>query len=221
MKFSILVFVFMLTSAVAFVNRPISKPLCNFSLKMAAVDDAVALYQRKYPRKEAGNRSSFASFGMPVRDIDGKKFTTPKAGRKKGKSFSDREEKDLRSTFKELARLYGEDNALQMVKDLTIVLAFKRNYFAPSLEAFSEVFGEEESKAMVQRNPGLLALPPSGAGGADSVTDQTMQFSYLVGYTRPFGPFLLYGLLFLLFDPFLEYLTGIPIKTTITSALGL
>ena len=95
-----------------------------------------------------------------------------------------RQNADLISAFNAIAQLYGEDNALQMVKIQPGILAFRKENFAPSLAAFSEVFGEEESKDMVIRNPGLLSVNPKSAAAVD---DLTMQLSYVVQYTRPIG----------------------------------
>jgi hypothetical protein len=64
-----------------------------------------------------------------------------------------------------------------MVKALLICLAFDNKIFAASLQGFSQVFGLKESKDMVRRNPGLLAVTPTNAATA---SDQTMQFSYIV-----------------------------------------
>lgn len=157
---------------------------------------------------------------MPVADIDGTKYKVAKSGEKMGKTFSDRSEKDLKATFKELAKVYGSDAALKMVKDNPLVLAASRKNFQPSLKAFAKNFGEEDAKAMVQRNPGLLFLKPTGAGGADSADNLTMRFSYVVAFTRPVGPFLLYGLLFALATPALEAVTGVPIRETLFGVLN-
>jgi hypothetical protein len=180
--------------------------------------EAVAIYQKKYPSKPIGKRSALVGLGVPRRDFDG--TLIKKANGEAGKRFSDRDAADLSATLTELCKVYGEDKAFQMVKDMPIVLAFNKNYFAPSLAAFGKTFGEAEARAMVQRNPGLLALPPTGAFGADSATDQTMQFSYVVAATRPLGPVLLYGLLALLCEPAFESLSGIPLRQTLFSGFG-
>jgi hypothetical protein len=125
--------------------------------------------------------------------------------------FTDIPEKQAKSSFALLTKLYGEERALDMVKALPICLAFDQKIFAANLKGFSEVFGLEESKDMVRRNPGLLAVTPANAATA---SDQTMQFSYLVAYTRPVSNILLPLLLFLLLSPGIEYFTGIPIRTT-------
>jgi hypothetical protein len=187
------------------------------------VDEALTLYQKKYPAKPRGKQSFLVSLGMPVRDIDGTLLTKtkPKPGQLMGRRFSERSVPELTAAYQELVRLYGETAAFQMVRDMPLILAFDSKAFAPSLAAFSDIFGAEPAQAMVRRNPGLLALPPTGAGGADSVTDQTMQFSYIVAATRPLGAAGVYGLLALLCEPALEALTGIPLKSLLLSSVGL
>ena len=69
---------------------------------------------------------------------------------------------------------------------------------------------------MVTRNAGLLAIRPDEAAKA---TDQTMQASYLIGATRPFGDILLPGLAFLLLVPAIEGITGVPIRAEFLSAV--
>jgi len=101
----------------------------------------------------------------------------------------------LRIAFNTIVTLYGEENALKMVKIQPGVLAFNKDNFAPSLDAFGETFGLEEAKDMVIRNPGLLSVKPVIAASAD---DLTMQMSYVVDFTRPIGaagPVLILGLL--------------------------
>lgn len=222
MKLSIQILFCLLTAVSSFapnVHNQRTVSSCSV-LDMAAIDEAVGIYTLKYPQKAVRKQSMLISAGMPVRDIDGKKFVTPKGGRKMGNTFSERDDKTLKASFKTLAKIYGEDNALQMIKDLPIALAFNSKNFGPSLVEFGKIFGEDEARAMVQRNPGLLALRPTGASGADTVDDQTMQFSYIVAATRPAGDFLLYGLIFLLFEPFLEVLTGIPVKENLLALVG-
>jgi len=71
---------------------------------------------------------------------------------------------------------------------------------------------------MVTRNPGLLALTPEEAARA---SDSTMQASYLIGATAPYGDIILPTLLALLLVPAAEQLSGIPIRATLASSLGL
>ena len=111
--------------------------------------------------------------------------------------------------------VYGSDSALQMVKDMPVVLTASRRNFAPSLDALGAKFGVDESKAMVMRNPGLLFLKPTGAGGADTADNLTMRMSYVVAATRPIGARGgVYVLVLLLASPFVELATGIPISTS-------
>jgi hypothetical protein len=101
----------------------------------------------------------------------------------------------LVSTFDVIASLYGDEEALMMVKIQPGVLAFNKDNFRPSLEAFSTKFGADEAREMVIRNPGLLSVKPANAEAAD---DLTMQLSYVVDSTRPIGalgPFVILGLL--------------------------
>jgi hypothetical protein len=144
---------------------------------------------------------------MPDRDLDG---TDLKKVYKDSKRLTDITEQEAKASFTELAKLYGEERALDMVKALPICLAFDKKAFAASLSAWSEIFGAEESKDMATRNPGLLAVRPDEAGKA---TDSTMTFSYIVAYTRPLGPVALPLLGFLLLTPVIEYYTGIPIRS--------
>ena len=209
-------FLLLATLAVSSLAFGLNKASTSTSAKAA-----VEIFQKKYPVKPRPKRSILTTAGMPGRDIDGTQYRVAKMDDPVGPRFSERDPKDLQATYQALAKVYGDEAALQMVKDLPIALAFNRNWFAPSLKEFAKTFGEEEAKAMVSRNPGLLALPPTGAGGADSATDQTMQFSYLVAATRPAGPFLLYGTLGLLMEPFFEMVSGIPLKSQIFSTIGL
>merc|ERR1719437_159610 len=121
-----------------------------------------------------------------------------------------------KDAFTELSRLYGEENALQMTKILPNALAFNYNNFNDSLLAFSNIFGEDEAKEMVLRNPSLLAVSPSTAATSD---DQTMQFSYIVSATRPLGKAGLPLLLGLLSIPGLEQVTQVPIRAKFFASL--
>jgi len=126
--------------------------------------------------------------------------------------------KELKTAFTDLAKVYGDDSALKMIKDDPILLGYNSKFFAPSHEEFAKTFGKEESLAMVKRNPGLLSLPPAEAAKA---ADSTMQLSYIVGVTKPAGPFLLYGTLGLICIPAVEAITGIPIRENLLSVIGM
>ncbi|KAL7453840.1 hypothetical protein ACHAWC_009130 [Mediolabrus comicus] len=122
--------------------------------------------------------------------------------------YRSREQKneELASTFNTIASIYGDEAALKMVKIQPSVLAFEKSNFQPSLDAFGETFGYEESKEMVIRNPGLLGSSPASAAGAD---DLTMQLSYVVAFTRPIGALGPATIIGLLCVPALESALGV------------
>ncbi|CAM9820652.1 unnamed protein product [Ectocarpus fasciculatus] len=93
-------------------------------------------------------------------------------------------EKRAEGTFAEMCKVYGEDNAVQMVKNSPSCLGYDGSVFQATFEAFTEVFGEEETKGMVTRNPNLLAVRPTGFGGAANAKSDTMQMSYVIAATR-------------------------------------
>mmetsp|Transcript_9636 Transcript_9636/g.20178 ORF Transcript_9636/g.20178 Transcript_9636/m.20178 type:complete len:199 (+) Transcript_9636:132-728(+) len=95
-------------------------------------------------------------------------------------------------TFNELARLYGDDEALTMVKLEPRVLVFNSDNYAPCLEAWTEQFGLEAAKGMVGRNPNLLAVRPSLA---QKPAEDSMFFSYVIAASRPLPKILAAGLL--------------------------
>jgi hypothetical protein len=182
----------------------------------AMVEEAMSIYQRKFPPLKNRARPVYkpVSFGMPDMDIDGTRFKMKDDGSSKtvvGTTFSERPESYLRDTFILLATIYGEEPALQMVQDLPICLAFDNRNFAPALDEFTKKFGYEESRQMIRRNPGLLAMKPFGAGGASTASGQTMALSYLVAVTRPVGPVLLGSTILLVLYPFIAALTGLPL----------
>ena len=178
---------------------------------VTADQQAVDVYAKQFPFNRPPVESApWVQWGMPK--DDDKKGYNNRNKNNRGKRLTDKSEKEVRAAFAELAQNYGEEGALQMVQVLPICLSFNRKNFKPSLDAFSENFGEQKAKGMVRRNPGLLALTPESAATA---TDQTMVFSYLVGYTRPIGPLLLGSLsLALLSLPF-QAATGIVVRDEI------
>ena len=95
----------------------------------------------------------------------------------------------LTATFNELARLYGDDEALQMVKVTPRVFKFDRDNFEPCLDSWTEQFGPDAVRGMVSRNPGLLGLPAWQTENAES----SFALSYVIAATRP-GPFSLAAL---------------------------
>jgi len=131
-------------------------------------------------------------------------------------------EKQLRSTFSALAKLYGgEENALKMVKAVPNILAYNSANFKPARDGFLRAYvlpdekgnpgkyTEQDVNEMVVRNPLLVGLRPSGFGGTENSGDDTMYISYVVAATRPLGPILLGGLALALLTPALKKLLGI------------
>ena len=111
----------------------------------------------------------------------------------------------LSTTFNELARLYGDDEALKMVKIMPSVLRFDSKNFEGSLASWTEQFGSEKAQAMVRRNPGLLGVRPEQTEDAES----SLYGSYLVAALRP-SPVALavWGVLFLLLAGDKDFWTG-------------
>ena len=57
----------------------------------------------------------------------------------------------LAKNFNEIARLYGDEEALAMVKVMPSTLRFNSDNFEPCLESWTEQFGLEKAQAMVRR----------------------------------------------------------------------
>lgn len=173
-----------------------------------AADQAVSIFQQAFPKKETYTAAPWVSWGVPGQDLDGTEIKVAKAGQA-GKRLSDIDAQQCRASFAALSKVYGEEEALEMTKIMPIILTFDKQCFAPSYKEWSDIFGADEAKAMVLRNPGLLAVAPKEAATS---TDQTMTFSYIVAYTRPLSKILLPGLLFLLVTPAIEAVTGVSIR---------
>ena len=94
--------------------------------------------------------------------------------------------------FNELARLYGDEEALAMVKIFPRALVFDSSNYGPCLEAWTEQFGPEAARKMVGRNPGLLGVKPFTAR---EPAEASMAFSYIIAATRPLPGILAAGLL--------------------------
>mmetsp|Transcript_4716 Transcript_4716/g.7696 ORF Transcript_4716/g.7696 Transcript_4716/m.7696 type:complete len:220 (-) Transcript_4716:3891-4550(-) len=168
-------------------------------------DEALETYLAKYPVNKETASFFFESWGMP------ESYQAPKSK----ESIFSRKDEEIKATFNTIASIYGDEEALKMVKIQPSVLAFEKANFQPSLDAFGENFGYEESKQMIIRNPGLLGTKPANAAAAD---DLTMQLSYVVQFTRPIGavgPVILIGLLCV---PALESALGVG-KGELLSAL--
>jgi len=160
--FGLLIVSLLLTSSDAFATTK-TKAAAS---KPVAADQAVAIFGKTFPYgRPPLPPSARVRFGMPTTDFDGttvmqEKYKNP------GKRLVDITEKEARAAFVELAKCYGDQEALQMVKATPICLSFNKNNFKPSLEAFADIFGKQEAQQMVQRNPGLLALNPESAAMA-------------------------------------------------------
>lgn len=179
-------------------------------------EEAVQIFDKKYPfGRDPPKSIGFGDFGMPNRDIDGTPLKK-QSNIQSNKRLTDITQEQATASFSALAAAYGEERALDMVKALPLCLAFDKSVFGPSLREWSQVFGEEEAKEMVRRNPGLLAVKPEEASRS---TDQTMTFSYIVAATRPLGPFLLSSLALLLLIPAFEAITGLQIQSTVAEFL--
>lgn len=169
--------------------------------------EAIAIYKARYPGTGEAQNFFFTGWGMP------ESYSAPES---KEMLFSVQDDK-LKATFNAIAKLYGEDNALQMVKIQPGVLAFNKDNFAASLDAFGEKFGLEEAKDMVMRNPGLLSVKPANAATAD---DLTMQLSYVVDATRPIGVAGPIGIIALLSVPAIEGALGMSKGELLASLLN-
>lgn len=170
----------------------------------------------------ASDASAFSSMGNPktlapvdqALEIFGKEFefsTKTQVGGERRK-LTDISEQKAKASFQELAKAYGNEQALMMVKTMPICLAFDKEKFGPSLKVFQELFGEEEAREMVARNPGLLAVTPNDAASSN---EQTMVFSYIVAYTRPLGPLLIPFLLLFLSSMVFEVSTGVSLRSLV------
>lgn len=190
-------------------------PLTQMQAAKKPVDEAVIIYTQRYPSKGEYKTPFFNSWGVPRTDIDGTPTSRSKYTNDSRRLF-DIDETRIRSTFQELAKVYGTDEALKMTKDLPAILAFDKRNFKPTLMEFGKIFGDQEAKEMVMRNPGLLAVKPEDAADAD---DQTMKFSYIVAKTRPAGPYLLYGTLGLLTIPVVEEISGVPFRANLLKSI--
>jgi hypothetical protein len=84
-------------------------------------------------------------------------------------------------TFSEIARLFGDEEALAMVKIFPQTLKFQNENFARSLDSWEDQFGLEAAKAMVCRNPDLPGIRPEQTDGAEAC----MAFFYVIAATRP------------------------------------
>lgn len=192
------------TGSAAFLG--LNKPSAANRAVSAETIEAVETFLTKYPPNRPMAKAN--RFGVPAA------ITTKYDDAKPRRRLTDVPEDKLKTNFAALAKVYGADQALEMVKIMPIVLSFNKDWFGPSLDAFSEVFGEDKARAMVLRNPGLLGVKPSEAATS---SEQTMVFSYLVAVTRPVSSILAPLLLFCVLSPGIEAATGIPVRSTFLS----
>ena len=116
------------------------------SLAQEAVDIFGSKYPFNQPPKEKGLLDQYVGFGVPKTDIDGTRYD--KFGKGSGKRLTDISEKQAADAFNQIASLYGEERAIEMVKIFPICLAFDKSQFQNSFAAWSEIYGEEETKDM-------------------------------------------------------------------------
>ena len=181
-----------------------TKPTTRKANVSPFTEEAITIYNKQFPfGREPPKRNPLVDFGMPNQDFDGTRIKSKNPSKKR---LTDITPEQAKIAFNELARLYGDERAIKMVKAQPICLAFDNKNFAPCLENWSNVFGLEAAQEMVVRNPGLLAVRAEEAAKA---TDSTMVFSYIVAITRPAGGFLLATLFLLLLTPVIESITGI------------
>ena len=121
----------------------------------------------------------------------------------------------LKKNLKLLAKAVGDENAMQMVKDVPKILEFNGDNFQAVMNAYKVRLGDEVAIATVLRNPALISVPPTGYGGADQGGQDTVILSYVVAATRPLGGLWLSLLLLVLATPAIELITGIEIRSAI------
>lgn len=186
-------------------NKPSSSILAAARSSRQA-EQAIQYFNQRFPFDRAPKKESSSLVNLGVPPVARRKRESQGLS-KNTKRFTDVDEPTARKAFDELAKVYGPDEALTMVMAYPQALVFSPSRFAPAFDAFAEIFGPEEAKGMVMRNPYLLAVAPAQAATS---TEQTMFFSYLVGYTRPIGGLLMAFLAALLSVPVIVGVTGIP-----------
>jgi hypothetical protein len=181
----------------------------NKGVAKQAENDAMAIFEQKFPFDDSpAPKVGLGDFGMP----GGGSSAAPT-----GKRLTDVGEPRARAAFGELAKLYGTEEALEMVQVQPIILCFNYKLWKESLDKWEEAYGLEKAQGMVQRNPGLLAVKPADAATS---SESAMAFSYVIAITRPASKVLLPLLIFLLLSPFIEQATGIPIRETREALFG-
>ncbi|CAM9822507.1 unnamed protein product [Chrysoparadoxa australica] len=120
-----------------------------------------------------------------------------------------RSPEQLEASFDKIMELYGPEYGEKIVKAVPDVLSFNAERMEGPLRAYQTTFGEEEAKAMVARNPLIMAVKAEGYGGADSAGKETLYASYVVEATRENGALWLSLLAFLLLSPLMKNIAGI------------
>ena len=177
---SIMMMIMMNVATTAFVVKS------STTWKTTSSASALSLFNKKSSFKASSSSSS--SSPLVEQALNKYPFVFRPAGEARnaaGRPKIATSETEARAAFNELARLYGDQQALDMVSIQPLILCFPSNDFGPCLTAWSEKFGEEQAKAMVYRNPGLLGVPPILAAEAD---ESTMAASYVIAATRPSLP---------------------------------
>jgi hypothetical protein len=118
--------------------------------KSSLTQQAVDIFGEKFPFNQAprkkGILDKYVALGVPKMDIDGTRYD--KVGQGTGKRMTDITEKQAANTFNQIASLYGEARAIEMVKTFPICLAFDQSQFEDSFAAWSGIYGVEETKDM-------------------------------------------------------------------------
>lgn len=127
----------------------------------------------------------------------------------KKRTIMDITRKQALTAFHELARLYGPERSVELIKGQPLVLASANvGDFEASYKVWCDVFGVGPTQAMVARNPGLLLVKPKMAE-ADAFG--AMGWSYVLWATRPIASKLaLGGYLFYAYDSAFNSAEGLP-----------
>jgi len=89
------------------------------------------------------------------------------------------DENVLKTNFNYLTKTVGGDNALKIVETVPKVLEFNGKNFDDVYAAYVANLGEEDTLAMVMRNPALLSVPATGYGGADGAGKDAFYLRYV------------------------------------------
>lgn len=105
---------------------------------------------------------------------------------------SEKTDSDLAAVFATLTKTLGsEASAALCCKNVPTLLNAPEDRIKGNFAVYTEKFGEDKARGMVERNPSLLFIPTKGYGSAEVAGDDAMVMSYVIGYTRPLGKVLL------------------------------